>query len=191
MTREENSWSALGRKIVIAIFANLLAFFISAISFFFIAWLLRNVTSEQSRINLLAGSAALVLWCISCGLFVLLTRYGEPLRNKLKYLGYYFPPTTLFVWALDQRKGKLVAQEEVARLKRIIKVWPVANIVEKIINPVSRKEGLEAILSSMNDMGDHELALIIRRILSCIEDIIELAENGEKYNLFRRLNNIS
>ncbi len=178
---------SIRRSIALAIFANLLAFCISAISFFFIAWLLRNVTSEQSTINLLAGSAALVLWCISCGLFVLLARYGEPLRNKLKYLGYYFPPTTMFVWALDQRALKLKAEEKLRRLEMIVNAWPNVRIIAGIIDPEKQEETLNEIIDKMDSVEDRILGLIFQNIRRYANEIFSSVDENGNYDLFRQV----
>ena len=182
MAREENS-----RRVGIAIFANLLAFFISAISFFFIAWLLMNVTSEQSTINLLAGSAALVLWCISCGLFVLLARHREPFKKNLKYIGYCFPLTTFFVWAFEQRNLRLKAEEQLARLEKIINCWPNVRIIAGIVDPEKQEETLNEIIDKMDSIEDRILGLIFQNIRRYADDIFRSVDENGNYDLFRHL----
>lgn len=187
MAREAKKWQSLGRSIALPIFANLLAFFISAISFFFIAWLLKNVTSEQSTINLLAGSAALVLWCISCGLFVLIAKHGEPFKKNLKYIVYYFPLTTFFVWAFEQRNLRLKAEEQLRKLRKIVDGLADVRIIAGMVDLEKQEETLNEIIGKMDYMEDRYLAQIVTNIRCYVEDILEsVGENGN-YDLFRLL----
>jgi hypothetical protein len=187
MAKKAKKGQSIGRSIALAIFVNLLAFFISAISFFFIAWLLRNVISEQSTINLLAGSAALVLWCISCGLFVLLARYGEPFKKNLKYIGYCFPLTTFFVWAFEQRNLRLKAKEQLARLERIVQGWPDVRIISGIINSEKQRETLGKIIDEIDNMEDHVLAQILENIRRYADEILGSVGANGNYDLFRQV----
>jgi len=184
MAKKEQS---IGRSIVLAIFANLLAFCISAISFVFIAWLLGNVTSDQSTINILAGSAALVLWCISCGLFVLLARYREPFKKNLRYIGYCFPLTTFFVWAFEQRNLRLKAEEQLARQKRIVQVWPNVRIIAGIVDPEKQEETLNEIIDKMDGIEDRVLGLILQNIQRYADYILRSVDENGNYDLFRQV----
>lgn len=178
---------SIRRSIALAIFANLLAFFISAISFFFITLLLRNVTLEKSKINLLAGSAALVLWCISCGLFVLLTRYGEPFKKNLKYIGYCFPLTTFFVWAFEQRSLRLKAEEKLRKLESIVNSMTKVRTIAGMVDPEKQKETLGNIINEMDNQVDHDLAQIVTNIRCYVEDILTSVGDNGHYELFRQL----
>jgi len=148
---------------------------------------LRNVTSEQSTINLLAGGAALVLWCISCGLFVLIARYGEPFKKNLKYIGYYFPLTTLVFWALDERGRRRGAEEKLQRLEMIVNARPDVRIIAGIIDPEKQIQTLGKIIDEMDNMEDHTLAQILENIRRYAENILASVGDNGNYDLFRQV----
>jgi hypothetical protein len=105
----------------------------------------------------------------------------------LKTIGYHFVLTWPFFWALDERRRRQDAEAEAVKLRTIIEGVPRAKIIEQIIDPVTRNGGFEAVLSQMDDMSDSDLAQIIGSIRYYAGDILELAKNGENYNLFREL----
>jgi len=110
--------------------------------------------------------------------------FKKPIPEVLYYLG------AIFIWVLLAYIIESIrrdAKAEFVRLKTIIDGLPHAKIIAQIINPVTRKDGFEALLRQMDGMSDRDLALIIGSIRYHAGDILELAKNGENYNLFRKL----
>lgn len=187
MAREENSWSGLGRNIGIAIFANLLAGLVATGTFFLVIKLHGNKISEQPTSKIIASVGAILFWCISYGLVVLLVRKGKTLRKNLKYLGYYFPPTTLFVWAFEQRNLRLKAEEKFRRLDTIVKGWPDVRIIAGIIDPEKQEETLNEIIDKMDSIEDRILGIIFQNIRRYANEIFRSIDENGNYDLFRLL----
>jgi len=187
MDKEENNWSGFGRNIGIAIFANLLAGFVATGTFFLVIKLHGNTISEQPTSKIIASTGAILFWCISYGLVVLLVRKGKPLRKNLKYLGYYFPLTSIFVWAFDQRSFRLKAEEKLRRLEKIVEGWPDVRIIAGIIDSEKQKETLSKTIDEIDKMEDHTLAQILENIRRYADDILgSIGKNGN-YELFRHV----
>jgi len=110
--------------------------------------------------------------------------FKKPIPEVLYYFG------AIFIWALLAYIIESIrrdAKAEIVRLKTIIEGLPHAKIIEQIIDPATRKDGFEALLSQMDNMSDRDLALIAGSIRYHAGDIVKLAENGENYNLFREI----
>jgi len=175
------------RHVSYALFVNLVAVFISTIAYFSIVYLLGKVTADQSKANLIASICAIVFWCISYGLVVFLIRRGQPHKKYLKYLGYYFPPTTLFVLLFDQRNLRLKAEEKLRRLEMIVDGWPEVRIIAKITDPEIQRQTLSNIIDEIDDMKDHILAQVLDIIWRYADDILASVRGNVNYDLFRQL----
>jgi len=120
------------------------------------------------------------------GLVVLLVRHGEPFKKKLKYIGYYFPLTTLFVLLFDQRNLRLKAEEKLRRLETILEDWPEVRIITGIIDPEKQKETLSKIIDEIDNIKDHYLAKILENIRRYADDILGSVGSNGNYDLFRQ-----
>ena len=112
MGRELRGEESLKRHISLAIFANLLSALISTGAFVLVDNLYRKSSPEQPTSKLFAILAAIALWCVSYSVLVLLVRHGKPIRENLKYIGYYFPLTAPFFWARDEQILRRKAEEK-------------------------------------------------------------------------------
>lgn len=162
------------RHIKIAVYANLISTGLLAGGHFV----------QRPVLKVVAWAGAILVWGVLAYFIKFLIR---PKWEGVKKVGYYFIPSLPFFWVLDQRKRRLDAEKEVSKMKGILEDWPAAKIAQKIIDHVSRREGLETILADMNNMSDRDLALIVKSIQYYAEDIWESPENGGHYNLFREL----
>jgi len=162
------------RHLFTAIYANIFtAALLSGIYFF-----------EKPLSKAVACVGLVIIWG---GLPRLAKQFTKRQWPLLKTIGYHFALTWPLFWALDERRRRQDAESKLAELKTIIENVPRAKIIEQIINPATRKAGLEALLSQMDNMSDRDLTLIIGSIRYHAGGILELAENGENYNLFREL----
>ena len=184
---EEKRTSEFARHLAIAIFANLLAGLVSTAAFFLIVKFCDKTISEETTSKLIASVGAIVFWCISYRLAVLLERKGRPFRKNLKYFGYYFPPTTLFVWALDQRTIRLKAEENLRRLEKIVNSLTYVRTIAGIVNPKKQSKTLGKIIDEMDDMEDHYLAQIVTNIRCYADDILGSVGVDGNYDLFRQV----
>ena len=187
MAKKGNKEESFRKHIGSAIFANLLASLVLAIAYFLVFYPSSKSTSEQPTSKLLVTVAALALWCISCGLVVLLVRHGKPFKKNLKYIGYYFPLTTLFVWAFDQRSLRRKAEEKLRRLEMILEGWPDVRIIAGIIDPEKQRDTLSKIIDKIDNMEDRILAQILENIRRYADDILGSIGANENYDIFRQV----
>jgi hypothetical protein len=162
------------RHLFTAIYANIITAALLAGLYFF----------EKPLSKAVAFVGLMILWG---GLPRLVRQFTKREWGLLKTVGYHFVLTWPFFWALDERRRRRHAEAEAAELKTIIDGSPRAKIIEQTINPVTRKDGFESLLSQMDYMPDRDLAQIIGSIRYYAGDILKLAENGENYTLFRQL----
>ena len=162
------------RHLFTAIYANIITAALLAGVYFF----------EKPLSKVVAFAGLVILWG---GLPRLAKQFTKRQWPLLKTIGYHFILTWPFFWALDERRRRKDAEAEAAKLKTIIDGLPRAKIIEQITSPATRKDGFDALLSQMDDTPDRDLALIVESIRHHAGDILELAENGENYNLFRQL----
>ncbi len=187
MAKTGSRRESFGRHVGNAIFVNLFASVISAGAFFLVVKLLSKTISAQSTIKLLASVSAIIFWCISYGLACLWQNYSKSFKEKLKYLGYYFPPTTFFVWALDQRNVRLKAEEKLIKLEIIVNSMTDVRTIAGMVDPKKQKETLGNIIDEMDYQGDHDLARIVTNIRCYVEDIMASVGDNGNYELFRQV----
>lgn len=187
MARTGNRQNGFGRHLGSAIFVNLLASFISAGTYFLVIELFGKTIKEQSTIKLIASLSAIVLWCISYSLVVIWIRHSKPFRENLKYLGYYFPPTTFFIWAFDQRNLKIKAGEKLRKLENIVNGLTEVRTIAGMVDPEKQKETLCNIIDEMDNQGDNDLAQIVINIRCYADDILASVGDNGNYDLFRQV----
>jgi len=162
------------RHLFTAIYANIITAALLAGAYFF----------EKPLSKAVAVVGLMILWG---GLPRLVRQFTKRKWGLLKTIGYHFVLTWPFFWAFDERRRRQDAEAESEKLRTIIEGSPRAKIIEQITSPATRKDGLEALASQMEDMPDHDLAQIIGSMRYYAGDILKLAENGENYNLFREI----
>jgi len=162
------------RHLFTAIYANIITAALLAGVYFF----------EKPLSKAVACVGLVIVWG---GLPRLVKQFTRREWGLLKTIGYHLVLTWPFFWALDERRRRQDAESEGEKLRAIIDGLPRAKIIEQIIDPATRKDGFEALLSQMDYMPDRDLTVIIGSIRYHVGDILKLAENGENYNLFREI----
>jgi hypothetical protein len=182
--KRQISWQQIG-SVIYGILTNLLAGLVFAIVFIIVNSYGKKVL-EPPTSTLIAWVGAILFWCISYGIVVFLIRRGKRYRKYLKYLGYYFLPTTLFVLFFEERNRRRKAEEKLLWLEKILNGSP-ESIIRGVFDPEKQRETFGYIIAEMHRIEDHVLAKILDNIRNHPDHIIGLVEGNRNYDLFRQL----
>ncbi len=137
-------------------------------------------------------SVATVTVILALATLAVVIKWVRRSRKNLRHLGYYFLPTTLIFWALNERRRRANAEGEAARLKElkeIIATWPDTSIgiIAGIVDPKQQEESLSTMLNQMDKMKDCRLATITDRIRQYCGEILKSVDNNGNDHLFRQV----
>lgn len=150
------------------------------------ALLLFHAYLVQAPTARLAASVRIVLACWALTLALNSIKRYWP---NVKHAGCYFLPTMFIFWVLDERRRRVDAEGGASRVREIVASWPDTSIcvVTGIVDPVTQRETLSAILAEMDTMRDSYLATITDRIRRYLGEILEAVGEGGNYHLFRQI----
>ena len=134
----------------------------------------------------LAAGVRIVLACWVLTLAVNVIKRYWP---NIKHAGYYFLPTMVIFWVLNERRRRLDAEAGTERVTEIISSWPDTSIdfIAGIVDPSRQHDTLSKMLAEMDDMRDSYLATLTDRIRRYIGLILKSVEDGGNYHLFRQV----
>ena len=106
--------------------------------------------------------------------------------KNLKHLGYYFLPTALIFWPLNERRRRTKAEAEAERLNGIVATWPDTSIrmIAEILDPEQQEASLTTMLNQMHKMKDSRLATVTDRIRQYCTEILKSVDSNGNYYLF-------
>ncbi|MHC4568083.1 MAG: hypothetical protein ACYTE3_20265 [Planctomycetota bacterium] len=150
------------------------------------AVLVVNAYFAQGPTQRLAAGVRIVLacWVLTFAVNVI-KRYWANVRH----VGYYFLPTMVIFWVLDERRRRVIAEAGTARVKEIISSWPDTSIdvIAGIVEPERQRETLTKMLAGMDSMRDSYLATLTDRIRRYLGLILKSVEQGGNYHLFKQV----
>jgi len=137
-------------------------------------------------------SVATITVILALATLAVVIRWVRHSRKNLRHLGYYFLPTALVFCTLNERRRRLNAEAETARLKELkemIATWPdtTIGIIAGIVDPEQQEESLSKLLNQMDKMKDSRLATITDRIRQYCGEILKSVDNNGNDHLFRQV----
>jgi hypothetical protein len=148
--------------------------------------LLVNAYFAESPTARLAAGLRIIL---ACWVLVLAAKAIKRFWPNIRHAGYYFLPTTVIFWVLNERKRRLDAEAGTARVDKIIRSWPDASleVIAGIVDPTRQHDTLIKLVTRMDKMRDSYLATITDRIRRYLGLILESVNGSEDYHLFRQV----
>jgi hypothetical protein len=136
--------------------------------------------------------AAIITVILALATFALVIRGVRHSGKNLRHLGYYFLPTALVLWALNERRRRASAELQAGRLrelKEMIATWPdtTIGIIAGILDPEQQEETLSTLLNKMDKMKDCRLATITDRIRQYCGQILKSVDDHGNYHLFEQV----
>lgn len=127
---------------------------------------------------------AVVIWS---GLWIVLRFVVREKWSGVKHVGYYFALTAPFFWAITERKRRIIAEKKKQTYEGMVERQDDAEIVDKILTPGSRAEGLKKLIAKMDGMDDRRLAMVLGNIQRNARDIIGSRGDTENQTLFQKV----
>jgi len=158
--------------LMLGLFTTLfISFFLVGIYFF-----------EEPTHKLVSGIGVL----LACETLVIITKRIQRVWKKMKPLGYYFFPTTVLFWLLDQRNHRLKAEAKITELRELIASWPDVSlgITTGMIDVNQQERVLTIMLNEMGSMKDSRLSTVTDRIRQYLPEILTSVKQCENYPLF-------
>lgn len=136
--------------------------------------------------------AAIITIVLALATLAIVITWVRRSGNNLRHLGYYFLPTALVFWALDEQRRRVKAEAEAERLrelKEMIATWPDTTIgmIAGIVDPEQQEETLSRMLNKMDKMKDCRLATITDRIRQYCGEILKSVDDHGNDHLFRQV----
>lgn len=151
-----------------------------------VALLVVNAYFAEGPTARLAAGIRIVLacWVLTFSINVI-KRYWP----SVKRAGYYFLPTMVFFWLLDERRRRTAAEAGTSQIAEIILSWPDTSldVIAGIVEPWRQRQTLSKMLTEMDSMRDSYLATLTDRIRRYLGLILKSVGEGGNYHLFRQI----
>lgn len=148
--------------------------------------LIVNAYFAEGPTSRLAAGIRIVL---ACWVLTLAANAIRRLWPGIRHAGYYFLPTMVIFWLLNERRRRLDAEAGRANVDQIISTWPDASldVVAGIVAPARRHATLLNLITRMDKMRDSYLATITDRIQRYLGLILKSLSESDDYHLFRQI----
>ena len=126
---------------------------------------------------------------LACWVLMLAVNVIKRYWASVKHAGYYFLPTMVIFWVLNERRRRLDAEAGTERVTEIVSSWPDTSIdfIAGVVDPSRQHDTLSKMLGEMDDMRDSYLATLTDRIRRYLGLILKSVEEGGNYHLFRQV----
>jgi len=163
------------RHLTIGVFAHFAAF-VLVVNFFF---------QDTFGSRLTEG----VRTVLACWAFVMVINQLTRFWKDVKHPASYFLPAAAVLWVLNQRRGRLVAEAAMTRLRGIFSTWPDPSlgIVTGILDPDLQEQTLNDLLDETDKMRDSRAATIVDRMRIYLGDILKATAESGNYQLLEKV----
>ena len=132
---------------------------------------------------------ASIIVVLSLGALAFVINWIMRFWKNIRCLGYYFLPTAVIFWVLNERSRRRNAEAENERLKEIIATWPDASIgiIAGIVDHKQQEKNLKKLLDQMDKMKDCHLATIVGRFRHYLREILKSVGNNGNRHLLKQV----